>query len=361
MTEDMPRRLPAHVYREITRHGRAVYYYRKGKGKRIRLPEFGSDGFEAGYLAAVNSRPTPPKRGSIATGSMAWLVEQYCQNVAYQNKFSPATRRQRDNIFKGVLAKAGHLPIGLMDKERIEAGLDARGDTPSQARNFLDAMKGLFRWATKAGHVAVDPTADIDNPDRPKGDGFPTWTDDDVTAYEKRWPEGSREWLWYKVLLNTGLRRGDAVVVGRQHVKDGLIVLKTEKTGATVYIPVFADLERAVSIGPTGDLTYIVGKSGRPLEKESFGNFFRNACDEAGVEKSAHGLRKLAASRAAEFGLSVAELEAMFGWTGGTMASFYTKEADRKRLALSAAGKMGNTNVPHLSGDSPHLRKTAIE
>lgn len=361
MTEEMPRRLPAHVYREVTRHGRVVYYYRKGRGKRVRLPTFGTEGFEAAYLAAVNRRPTPPKRAGIAPGTMAWLIEQYCQNGAYTNKFSPATRRQRDNIFKGVIARTGNLPIGLMDSERIEAGLKVRVSTPSQARNFLDAMKGLFRWAAANGLAPADPTLGLDNPDRPKGDGFPAWNDGDVAAYEYRWPEGTEERVWLAVLLNTGLRRGDAVVVGRQHVKDGLITLKTEKTGQTVYIPVFAALERAVNIGPTGDLTYVVGKSGRPLVKESFGNFFRNACDEAGVDKSAHGLRKLAASRAAEFGLSVAELEAMFGWTGGTMASFYTKEADRKRLALSAAGKMGNTMFPHLSGGVPNLRKTAIE
>lgn len=361
MTEEMPRRLPAHVYREITRHGRVVYYYRKNGGKRTRLPTFGTEGFEAAYLAAVNSRPPPPRRSGITPGTMAWLIEQYCQNGAYTNKFSQATRRQRDNIFKGVVAKAGHLPIHLMDTDRINAGLDQRVSTPSQARNFLDAMKGLFRWATAAGHVSVDPTLGIDNPDRPKGDGFPAWTDEDVEAYEARWPEGTKERVWLAVLLNTGLRRGDAVVFGRQHIKDGLIALKTEKTGTTVYIPVFADLERAVAAGPTGDLTFIVGESGRPLTKESFGNFFRSACDAAGVDKSAHGLRKLAASRAAEYGLSVAELEAMFGWTGGTMASFYTKEADRKRLALSAAGKMRNTNHRTMSGPASAPKKTAIE
>lgn len=357
----MPRRLPAYVYREITRHGRVTWYYRKGKGKRIRLPDFGSGGFDEAYFTAVNSRPPPPTSSKIATGTTTWLIERYCESAAYRNSFSPATQRQRDNLFKGVVARAGHLPISAMTKEKIEAGLEQRANTPSQARNFLDAMKGLFRWAKKAGHVAADPTLGIDNPVRPKGDGFPPWTDDDVAAYEARWPDGTKERLWLSVLLNTGLRRGDAVMLGRQHIKDGLITLKTEKTGMTVYIPVFANLERAVAVGPTGDLTYIVGKSGRPLEKESFGNFFRAACDAAGVAKSAHGLRKLAASRAAEHGLSVAELEAMFGWTGGTMASFYTKEADRKRLALSAAGKMGNEKFPHLSGNSPHLKKTAIE
>jgi len=40
-----------------------------------------------------------------------------------------------------------------------------------------------------------------------------------------------------------------------------------------------------------GDLTFIVGESGRPLTKESFGNLFPDACREAGVPGSAHGVQ----------------------------------------------------------------------
>lgn len=76
------------------------------------------------------------------------------------------------------------------------------------------------------------------------------------------------------------------------------------------------------------------------MTKESFGNVFREAARAAGVNKSAHGVRKIAATRAANNGATVAELEAIFGWVGGGMASLYTREADRKRLALSAIEKM---------------------
>jgi hypothetical protein len=47
------------------------------------------------------------------------------------------------------------------------------------------------------------------------------------------------------------------------------------------------------------DLAFISGHSGSPLSKESFGNLFREACNAAGVRKSAHGVRKIGATRAA--------------------------------------------------------------
>ncbi len=68
---------------------------------------------------------------------------------------------------------------------------------------------------------------------------------------------------------------------------------------------------------------------------------------EEGVKKSAHGVRKIGATRAAEAGATVAELEALFGWTGGTMASHYTKTADRKRLAQQAAEKVREASEIH--------------
>ena len=106
-----------------------------------------------------------------------------------------------------------------------------------QARHFLDALRGLFRWALEAGLVKADPTVGVRNPRRPRGDGFTAMDRGDVAAYERRWPIGTRQRVWLDVLLYTGLRRGDAVRLGRQHVRDGVATLKTEKTDTLVVTP----------------------------------------------------------------------------------------------------------------------------
>jgi integrase len=184
----------------------------------------------------------------------------------------------------------------------------------------------------------------------PRNDGHLPWSDDDMTAYESRWPIGTRQRLWFDLLAYTGLRRGDAVRLGRQHVRNGLATIKTEKTGVVVTLPILATLAKTLSAGPCGDLTFIAGKNGRPLTKESFGNLFRQACREAGlVNRSAHGLRKAAATRAAEHGATEAELAAIFGWSGGRMASLYTRAANRQRLSIAAMSKLENdrrTSMP---------------
>jgi integrase len=232
-------------------------------------------------------------------------------------------------------------------------GRERRAHTPAQARHFLDTMRGLFRWAVEAGHAKHDPTAGVGNPKGKKGPGFRPWSEDDVTAYEGRWPIGTRQRIWLDVLLYTGLRRGDAVRLGRQHVRNGVATLVTEKTGTTVTLPILSVLAATLEAGPCSDLAFICGERGQPLTKESFGNLFRDACTAAGVPGSAHGVRKIAATRAADSGATVAQLEAIFGWHGGRMASLYTQSADRRRLALEAMHKLANeegTSIPAPSG-----------
>lgn len=338
MMEGMPRKLPQYVYREVSRHGKPVYYFRRGKGKRVRLPDISDPDFDEKYHDALVAN-APPKKAVAGVGTLKWLIDRYRETGSYRG-LSAATRKQRDNIFKHVVEKAGHAPYRAVTRRKIVQGREDRAATPAQARNFLDAMRGLFRWAFEAELVSDDPTAGVKNPSRPKSAGFEAWTEEEVVAYEERWPAGTKERVWLHVLLYTGLRRGDAVRIGRQHVRDGVATIRTEKTGTEVSIPILPALADTLAIGPTGDLAFIVGETGKPLTKESFGNMFRAACNAAGVKKSAHGVRKIGATRAAEAGATVAELEALFGWTGGTMASHYTKTADRRRLAQRAAEKV---------------------
>jgi integrase len=355
--ETVPRPRPPHLCRETTRHGRAVWYVRIGKPRiRIRIrAKYGTPEFEAEYQAAITGRGRSRKElaNGALPGTLSWLVTRYRETSAWSS-LSGATRRQRENIFRQVLESAGEQPFATITPSAIVAGRERRAKTPFQARHFLDALRGLFRWALDARMVKSDPTAGVKNPPRRKSAGFVPWTEDHVAAYEARWPIGTRQRVWLDVLLYTGLRRGDAVRLGRQHVRDGVATLKTEKGGftVTVTLPILPVLSATLAKGPCGDLTFIAGASGHPLTKESFGNEFRAACRPAGVPGSAHGVRKIAATRAANAGATVAQLEAIFGWQGGAMASLYTRAADRRRLALEAMHKL-NANDERTSMVAP--------
>jgi integrase len=109
-----------------------------------------------------------------------------------------------------------------------------------------------------------------------------------------------------------------------------------------VTLPILPVLATTLAAGPCGDLAFIANVNGQPFTKESFGNAFADACRQAGVTKSAHGIRKLAATRAANAGATEPQLKAIFGWTNSRMPSLYTQAADRRRLAKEAMHKLGS-------------------
>lgn len=343
MIMDMPRPRPPHLHRQTTRHGVTVWYVRIGKGRRTRIrAAYGTPEFTAEYDAAVAGKPMVKK--GPENGTLHWLWDRYRETGAWRG-LSQATRRQRENIMKHVLAASGHEPYRLVTKKSVAAGSDRRSDTPAQARNFLDAMRGIFRWALSVDHVKIDPTAGVANPERKTGKGFPEWTEADVETFERRWPLGTRQRVWLHVLLYLGPRRGDAHRVGRQHMRGNELTFTTEKTDTEVTLPILPPLAASLKAGPVGDLTFICGERGYPLTKESFGNMFSEAARQAGIKKSAHGVRKIAATRCAEAGATVHQLNAIFGWSGTTMAMLYTQAAGRKRLAREAANMLLGTPV----------------
>jgi len=340
----MTMKRPLYLHRTITRHGRVAWYFWRGRGhKKIRINgEYGTVEFNNSYASALaGTTVIEPEKAKETPETLAWLIARYRETSAW-SELSIATRRQRENIFKRVLAVSGQREYKSIKRADIVAVRDRKRHTASAANNFINTMKKMFEWALDAGLLNVNPAADVKSVKRPRTGGFKQWTLDEIEQFEARWPVGTRERLALAILLYTGLRRGDAARLGRQHIKNGIIELRTEKTGTPVVIPVLGSLQRIIDATPINGLTLICRHDGNAMVKEGFGNWFKKACKAAGVPGSAHGLRKAGAARAAEEGATVNQLNAIYGWTGTRMASLYTEKADRAKMAREFMEKLEN-------------------
>jgi integrase len=335
----MPRPRPPHLNRQVTRHGKVVWYFRRGHGRKIRIKAaWGTPEFDEAYEAALAGTKPAPRAGP-GGGTLAWLFDRY-REVSAWTDLAKSTRYKREKIMMRVLETAGTKRLASITKATIEAGIERRKDAPSSAQAFLDTLHGVFKWAVKAGHVTTDPTEGVEVNLKPKRQGgYPPWTDDDMAAYEAFWPIGTRERLLFDILCFTGLRIGDVSRLGRQHVSKGKIRIDTEKSQGTmrVDIPMLAALRATIDASPTGDLAYLVTRRGTPWNKGALGTYFSDTARAAGIKgKSAHGMRKAAAIRSALNGATEREMEAIFGWKGGRMARLYAELASRIRLADNA-------------------------
>lgn len=341
-----PKRYP-YLSRETTRHKKTVWYFRRGK-QRVRLPnEYGSVAFWEAYNTLLAGKPIKPQE-ALTSGSMAWLVARYKESGHFAS-LKPSTRRMRDNILKAILKDNGDVQFVRITKKHIQAGMDRRAETPHAANNFLKVLNGLFTWALANDHVTVNPCSGVEKR-KDKIEGHHTWSLTEVQQYRDFYPVGTRQRLAMDLLLFTGLRRSDIVRIGRQHLKDGVLSIRTEKTGTWVHITVFRELSESIEKTPTGDLAFLTSSLGEPFKSAaSFGNWFRKACNAARMnpECSAHGLRKAGATIAANNGASPHELMAMYGWKRLTEAETYTREADKVRLAKGAAERIANNAMSH--------------
>lgn len=349
-----------HIYEDVDRHGNVRLYVWLGKGRRkYRIRETpGTAAFRAAYDAALalarTDAPTPGRGEPDATpkpGTYRWLCVRYFAECADYLRLHPRTRHARRLILESTFEEPvapgekslfRDFPLSRLTAKAIRVLRDRKLSTPEAANSRVKALRKVFSWAIEAEvpGVSANPAREVTY-FAPKGDGFHTWTLEEIAQFEARHPIGGKAHLALALLLFTGVRRSDVVSLGRQMVGGGWLRF-TEVKGRNHLvkdrqIPILPELQAVLDRTPLGNMTYLVTEFGAPFTAAGFGNWFRDRCDEAGLPHcSAHGLRKAGATIAAENGATEHQLMAIYGWESPKQAATYTKRANRKRLAGDA-------------------------
>jgi len=334
-------KLPKYVQAWVDHDGRAYYYLRRRGYPRVRLPGLPwSPSFMAEYEKAMSGARMAVGAGRVKPGSVAAVVAEYLDSQQFFGSKSAGTQRMRRGILERFRAAYGDRPFALLPPEWIEALLDSK--PPHAARSWLVTLRSLCQFARKRGYRRDDPTANI-KLRAIKGDGFHTWTEEEIAQFEAHHPVGTKPRLALALLLYTAQRRSDVVRMGRQHIRNGAFIVKQQKTGTELPpIPVLPRLQAVLDATPGEHLTFLVTATGKPYGPNHFSESFREWCDAAGLPKncSAHGLRKAACRRLAEAGCSEKQIAAISGHASLDEVARYTKAADKARLARDAMALM---------------------
>ena len=334
--------LPRHCSWNVDRHGtRRVRFRKRGFSTYLTGTPW-SDDFMRQYAAAlqgVKAQANSIGADRTIAGTINALIVSYYKLVFPRLKAS--TQAMRRNILERFRREHGEKPVRLFKREHVAAIIAAKANTPEAANNLLKVLRHLLDHAMAINMIDSNPAAEVVK-FRTQGDGVHSWTEEEVAQFEMHHAIGSKARLALALML-TGQRRGDVVRMGWQHLSDGAITVKQEKTGARLVISLDIDpsLPEALALVPRTNLTFLTTKFGAPFTPAGFGNWFRERCDEAGLPQcSAHGLRKLVATRLANFGCSEEEIKAITGHKSSSEVARYTKARDQKRLANSAVNKL---------------------
>jgi integrase len=332
------------------RHGRMVHYVRRRGCKVVRLRGvLGSAEFMAAYTAAIEGQePIVIGADRAKAGTVAATVGMYLASVAFAD-LADATQRLRRGILERFREEHGDKRIALIERKHVQALIDAKAATPGAARNLLSVVRLLMQFAIDAGIRTDNPALGVKCV-KSKSDGFPTWEEHHIAAYEARHPLGTMARLALALALGTGQRRADLVKMGRQHVRGDMIAVRQQKTKKPMMIPIGTELRAAIDAMPVDRLTFITSARGEPFSPPSFTMWFRKQCQAAGTPLgySVHGLRKSVCCRLAEAGCTEKEIAAITGHKTLRMLQHYTEAADQKNLARAAIERLGNDHVAHL-------------
>jgi integrase len=307
---------------------------------RVRLPGLpGSAEFNRAYEAALEGPQLALGAGRNRPGSISAAIALYFSSLEF-HALAKGTQAMRRALLERVREHHGDKPLALMPQKFVADGLSNM--KPHAARNMLGALRGLLQFAVKHGLAEMDVTQGIKLP-AIKSDGYYTWSEADIAVFESYHPVGTMPRLALALLLYTGQRRGDVLRMGRQHIHDGVLTVRQDKTGVTLAIPVHPDLKAIFEATRGGHLNFLTTQRGEPFRSgANFSNYFREWCNEAGLPKecSAHGLRKAACRRLAEAGCSANEIAAISGHATLKEVERYTKAVDQARLARNAMARV---------------------
>ena len=327
-----------YITKDRDRHGNLRFYFRRpGKPKtRLRgLP--GSDEFMTAYKAALAEND--PSRAK-AEKSFDWLCDRYYKSAHFQSLEEDTRRRKRAvlneicNMVAGSGKRLGLAPYAGLKRMHVRQFRDMKAARPEAANFCLKQISALYAWAIRNDLATVNPAEKVEKLGS-GSDGYYTWTDQDAETFEAFWSVGSRPRLAMSIMLYLGVRRSDAVLIGKKHEsKDGFSVtfaqFKGRKKGAKVLtLPILQPFRAILDASELGRVTWLETAFGKPYSAAGFGNSFKDWCREAGLPQcSPHGLRKIGPVRAAEAGASELSL---WRCSAGKMPTWPASTRGRRR------------------------------
>jgi integrase len=332
------RRPPKFVQAFIDRNGKARFYFRRAGFKSLPLPGLPwSPKFMEAYEAALSGQPLQIGASRSQPGTVSAAISGYYHDQSFLT-LAPSTQRPLRGILEHFRIEHGDKRIALLQRQHITTLLKSK--KRFAARHWLKAIRALMKYAVEIGLRHDNPAGGVKLPSL-KTDGYHAWTEAEIDQFQAHHRAGTRARLALTLLLHTGQRRSDVVRMGRQHVRDGVLHVRQQKTGTELAIPLHSALAAVIAEMQAEHLTLLTTQTGKPFSAAGFGNWFRDRCNDAGLPHcSAHGLRKAAARRLAEAGCTMHEIAAITGHASLSEVQRYTKAADQARLARAAMDKV---------------------
>lgn len=332
--------------KQTTVKGRRYYYHRATKQRiqaRPNTPAFLIEIAELDKAAGAQPRRAIVRRRPLGVGTWGALVEAYRASAKY-TLLGERTKSDYEKVL-AYLAELNDFALTQFDAEACEKIRDkALQDKKRRFANYvvhmLSLVLGFGRTRPKEfghfenGAASLGKFAATGEANRP-------WTEDECRVVIEE-ATGSLK-VGIALAMFASMRGGDVVEFRWSDYNGVAIQWEANKNGVPVWKPARRMLREILDAAPRLGETMVTrpdgGKWARATLSANFGDLIRRLEDEGRIGKglTLHGLRTTNATRLADRGGDVRAIQAELGDKTTAMAFHYSRGADMKRAAETAA------------------------
>lgn len=356
------------VNRVVRPDGSVQLYLRKRGLPALRLPDGLSEPALARHVAGLIQELGAPHP---AAGTLGEALRAYELEAPEFTALAESTKYEYRLILKEFEQDLGAVSVTTFTPayvDRLKGVWSRRGHRAANIR--LQILKNVLRPLLISGMLAADPFRLVGPVTRPRALGEPhrIWPDEVLQAVLEAAVTRERPGLARAVALAryTGARRGDLVAMTLSARKDGRIRFLSGKRRVRVDVPEDPLLTAWLGRTPDGPTdrprrgrktqrcssaptpsTLVYNLVGRPYTEDGLGQELAKLIQDLhrsgkidSERYDLHGLRHTRGVELALAGCSDAEGAAMMGHSSASSFSQYRRQADRTRLADTAAERL---------------------
>ena len=221
-------------------------------GRRYRKSLDTKDWQRADKLRAKLEDPQAPRLKPVSEAITAFEQHILSLESSTQRKYKNVMRQLQAHCKTAALHDVADVTV-----ERLDSYRAARGISRITAQKELEILRQFFGFCKERNWTDDNPAKRIKSAKNLKPAEVVPYTPDELTriisacdGIGKASYERKRARAMVLLLNNTALRVSDVATLQRDRVRDGRILLRTKKTGDTVYLPIWADTQTALDALP---------------------------------------------------------------------------------------------------------------
>jgi integrase len=263
------------------------------------------------------------------------------------NGSAEATIAKHTRLKVRVVAFFGDVPLHTLSVDEVAKFRETWEFAPLTTRNTIERFRAFFNFCVAREWLDKNPAKPLKlpkieevevKPYTPKEleaimgavEDYPNWG-----IYKKN--TRARVRAFVLTLRWTGMRIGDAIQLSRDKVSTGKIILRTEKNGKRVSIPMHPDLTQALKDVEKGEFYFWSGNGKVTSAVSDWHRTIERLAKDLKFRVHAHRFRHTLAAELISAGTPIAQVAAILGNTPSVVEKTYAQFIEQRQWAIDAA------------------------